>query len=314
MSFHRVHITNVNGISELYDKVVDFIENTLGWTKKKTGTSQTGKPYAIFFSEGESEQETIYIGLTYYYYSEDSCGVQFCGYTGFDSGRGFDDNLGHIDTSYDSGRHSYTRLPTFGILQNTTYSDLWLLGDKDCCLGVVKCITIYRCFYAGLLRRYWSMQYDPYPVYLFGSFVNGDTPGQYVWTNGYRNQGFGGCYDCYTRNWIWYSQDSWTCGLIHRDCCNDCCFYYNNRGNQVMITHPFMQKQYLQDSSKYSICPFLVSDWTGVRGEMKWVYRLSYAHDLNPEDELEIGGNTYKVFPSDADLSLWRWYAIRWYD
>ena len=76
MSFHRAHITDVNGVSDLYSEITDFIKNTLGWTEKKTGTSQTGKPYTIFFSEGESEQETIYIGLTYYYHSEDSCGIR----------------------------------------------------------------------------------------------------------------------------------------------------------------------------------------------------------------------------------------------
>ena len=316
MSFHRAHITDVNGVSDLYSEITDFIKNTLGWTEKKTGTSQTGKPYTIFFSEGESEQETIYIGLTYYYHSEDSCGIQFCGYTGFDSGRGFDDNLGHIDTSYNSSYHSYVRLPTFGILQNTLYSDLWLLGDKDCCIGVVKCITVYRCFYVGLLRRYWSMQYDPFPVYLFGSYVNSDNaPGEYVWSCTCYIQGFGGNINRYTNNWLWYSQDSWTDGLIHCNHCSDNCWYYDtSRGNQIMVVHPTMHVQYLQDSSKYSICPFLVSDWTGMRGEMKWVYKLSYAHDLNPEDELTISGNNYKVFPGDAELSLWKWYAIRWYD
>jgi len=58
----------------------------------------------------------------------------------------------------------------------------------------------------------------------------------------------------------------------------------------------------------------LIRDHTGIRGEMKWVYKVSSCFDVDPESTTTVGGQTYLLFPGDDEWKEWTWYAIRWYD
>jgi len=304
MPFTYQHITNINGVAELYSTVKNFCENALGWTVKETGTSGTGKDYAIFYTAGESGQDNVYLGLTWYYVDDEKCGLQWNAYTGYSDTHGFC-NLGAISCNVYNSAYRY--LPTT-VVQDTTLH-AYLLGDKDCCIGVVRCVTLYPCFYVGLLRRYWSRQYDPLPLYLFGSLRNGYVPSDSKWNDDQRLGGFSGWYNSSTRNYMWYSWDSWVYGFKLEWGSSG----VRDGGSRVVLWP--MAKGYgadLIDPSKYFVIPFIINDETGERGEMKWVYKLSRAHDLNPEDEVTVEDVTYKVFPSQTDLNLNRWYAIRW--
>jgi len=312
MAFRRQYYENINGIEDLYSKVTDFMENSLGWVVRKEGTNNLGKPYKIFLTTGESEQETCYIGVTYYRYSESSAGVQFCAYTGFDDTKGFDDNLGHLSTCiYYS---SYMYLPTLGILpDDVLYDKAWFIGDKDCFIAVVRYQQFYRCCYVGLLRRYWSHQADPMPVFLFGSY-HWSTPGCNIYTSG---AGFteqsGGEYV-----WLWNCYDNWVrCfKLDYGDYTNahGCIEYVTSGSCWRMWPHPHIQKERPLDPNAKILCPILIRDHTGIRGEMKWVYKVSSCFDVDPESTTTVGGQTYLLFPGDDEWKEWTWYAIRWYD
>ncbi|RLE37384.1 hypothetical protein DRJ17_06720 [Candidatus Woesearchaeota archaeon] len=313
MAFSKVHYTSVNGIVDLYDKIVDFIQNSLGWTVRKEGTTKLGKPYKIFLTTGESEQETCYIGVTYYQYSDQSAGIQFNAYTGFDEALGFDDNLGHLSTT--TACSSYCCLPTLGVLpDNVLYEKAWFIGDKDCFIAVVRYTQFYRCCYVGLLRRYWSHQVDPMPVFLFGSYHSGP-PGAAIYTHGVGITGpYGGQYV-----YLWDCYDSWRrCfSLDYGDCLSTGtwgCLEYICNSCRVMWPHPHIQKETPLDPNAKILCPILIRDHTGIRGELKWVYKVSSCFDSNPEDTVTIGSQTYIIFPGDDEWVEFTWFAIRWYD
>jgi len=316
MSFAFSHYTNIDGPQNLFNTISSFITSTLGWTVLKSGTigGSYGKDYKIFYSTGESGQEDIYVGVCWYYYDSQRIGFQLNGYTGFDDSMEFD-NLGSISTTKVS--NVYTYLPTF-LLQDVNYDHVWLLGDKDAILGVIRNVSIWPCFYLGFLRRYWSRQFDPYPLYLFATFnrefYKTDTnPLNHSWNTSY----FAGFASNNIRDWLWYAYDSWTRG-----------FYYDvvdrgasttlmrmikkGRVNSKVTSYPFLHTVDGLPTGLYMIAPFILSDsGTGVRGEMKWVYQLSRAVDLDPEDEITIGSSTYKVFPSTFNLNVSKYYAIR---
>jgi len=318
MSFAFTHYTNIDGPQNLFNTISSFITSTLGWTVLKSGTigGSYGKDYKIFYSTGESGQEDIYVGICWYYYNNQRVGFQLNGYTGYNDSMDFD-NLGNISTTKESNIYSF--LPTF-LLQDVNYDHVWLLGDKDVIVGVIRNVSIWPCFYLGFLRRYWSRQFDPYPLYLFATFSRLDlgnstdsNPQYYDWNT----SSFTGFAANNLRDWLWYAYDSWT----HS-------FHYDawDRGDSTTLkygikyidtnlrttSYPFLHTVDGLPTGKYMIAPFIVSDGgTGVRGEMKWVYKLSRAVDLDPEDEITIGSSTYKVFPSTFDLNVSKYYAIR---
>jgi len=313
MTYHITHLTDVNGPQALYDAIIDFMTNTLGWTIKQTGTidGSYGRDYTILYSDGESSQEDIYIGLNWYYYTDQRCGVQLNGYTGFDSAYGYD-NLGRMHAEKSNGVYRY--LPTFH-LQDTNYDHVWLCGDKDCCFGVARCVTIYPNFFIGLLRRFWSRQFDPYPLYAFGSYC----PDSYHWdeypTNYNWNDSFIGISaDRTYRDCLWFNQDEWHWHFRYApwDPGTGTTWTHGHvpSSKKIFTSNMFIHAMELPNNER-AIASFIVADETGMRGEIKWVYKLSRAVGLDPEDEVTIDSVTYKVFPGTIDLGIAQWFAIR---
>jgi len=316
MAYHIEHLTDINGPQALYNALIDFMTGTLGWEVKKTGTTggSYGRDYTILYSNGESGQEDIYIGFSWYYRTNIRCGIQVNAYTGFDSAYGFS-NLGSLNTEKSHG--VYRWLPTM-LLQDTNYDHVWFCGDKDSCFGVVRCVTIYPHFCVGLLRRYWSRYFDPYPLYAFGTFSGTvDYPYSRDWNDSsvfrgissYRHE-----YGYYYRDYLWYNQDTWHSdfGYYPVDPGAGATFRhdYYNRAKKIFTANMFIHAMELPNNER-AIAPFIIADETGIRGEIKWVYKLSRAVGLDPEDEVTINSVSYKVFPGTVDLNLSRWFAIR---
>jgi len=140
---------------------------------------------------------------------------------------------------------------------------------------------------------------------VFGTFNRSDYPSNCKWNTSFQGisaNRYGG--DC-----LWYDFDTWHWSFRYAPKSG---WYHDYALDSKKIFTANMFIHYLTfPGGKRAVAPFLISDETGMRGEIKWVYKLSRAIQLDPEDEVNIDSAVYKVFPGTIDLDIKSWFAIR---
>jgi len=294
-------VSGVSGCEGVYSEVVKFLSEDLCWACLDSGSSPNcirhgyGREYSVFFVEGITRVETIYMMVDWYDRGVAQCGVVFTLLPYYEPNVTIftDDSYFENSTSVGTGAVVLPRSGTF---------TLWLWGDKDCVIGVVKVDgSRYFQFYAGAYGRYMSYEFDPLPVVLISS--HGKFSYSKYWSDFGDGYAIGRAvdvvyYDDYGRlnestGYFLHDPDNW---LDHTDSC-------------IRTAGPFV---HCIESSNLFAAPFYLFSLEGdsLRGQLKHMLKLSWVGTRSPEDTVTLLGTDYIIFPSETSLNPRFFYAL----
>jgi len=304
MAFKK-EASTATDLGDLFTKLKTFINTTVGWTQKKVGTGTNGQEYVIYYSTGESAQEEIYLGITKYLTGNtDICGIQVNGYTGYLAGNGFEDQPGAISFIPSVVNGAYVNVPYAGL--HDSNMKYWFFGDKDVIIAVIRVVSSYPAFYAGLIRRFALRTQDPYPMLVDGSGKR-DQPASYAFSSEQiafgSNTSVGGP-QCL------YDGTAWKFGRR----------YYVNEdepssGRGSVWFMPYCNYFERNVNDKYTLFPLMLGEEKphGMRGAYKWIWKTQ-GKGLSAEDIVTIDTKAYIAFPDALTDEYSRWYIIRNYE